>query len=109
MGRMCNFTENQIQDIINLYINEMKPTTFISKKYNVDTSTIVKRLKDAGITIAKGSPFSVNYWIQRGLTEEESKTKVKEMKPNLIEYWISRGYSLDDAKLQTELHLMNTE
>lgn len=106
---MCNFTENQIQDIINLYINEMKPTTFISKKYNVDTSTIVKRLKDAGITIAKGSPFSVNYWIQRGLTEEESKTKVKEMKPNLIEYWISRGYSLDDAKLQTELHLMNTE
>lgn len=109
MGKKCYFTENQIQDIVDLYVNEMKPTTFISKKYNVDTSTIVKRLKKTGINVVKGSAFSIKYWVERGLTEEESKKKVKEMKPNLVEHWLSKGFSLEDAKLQTELHLMNTE
>jgi very-short-patch-repair endonuclease len=40
---------------------------------------------------------------------EDSRLKVKEMKPNLIEYWLSRGFSVEESKLQTELHLMNTE
>jgi hypothetical protein len=109
MGKVYNFNENQINDMINLYVNEMKSTRFISEKYNVDNSVVVKRLKDNGVKIFKGSAFSVKYWIERGLSEEESKRKIKEMKPNLIEYWLSRGFSFDESKLKTELHLMNTE
>ena len=109
MGKVYNFNENQINDMINLYVNEMKSTRFISEKYNVDNSVVVKRLKDNGVKIFKGSAFSVKYWIERGLSEEESKRKIKEMKPNLIEYWLSRGFSFEESKLKTELHLMNTE
>ena len=109
MGKVYNFNENQINDMVNLYINEMKSTRFISEKYNVDNSVVVKRLKDNGVKIFKGSAFSVKYWVERGLSEEESKQKIKEMKPNLIEYWLSRGFSVEESKLKTELHLMNTE
>lgn len=109
MGNVYNFNENQINDMINLYVNEMKSSKFISEKYNVDTSVIVKRLKDNGVKIFKGSAFGVKYWIERGLSEEESKQKIKEMKPNLMEYWLSRGFSVEESKLKTELHLMNTE
>jgi spermidine/putrescine-binding protein len=109
MGKVYNFDENQINDMINLYINEKKSTKFISEKYNVDIEVIIKRLKDNGVKIVKGSAFSVKYWIERGLSEEESKKKVKEMKPNLIEYWLCRGFSFEESKLKTELHLMNTE
>lgn len=109
MGNVYNFTQEEIDDMINLYVNEMKSTNFISSKYKVDNSVIVKRLKDNGVNVVKGSAFSIKYWVNRGLTEEESILKVKEMKPNLKEYWLSRGYSFEDSKLKTELHLMNTE
>jgi hypothetical protein len=109
MGKIYNFNENQIHDMINLYVNEKKSTRFISEKYNVDNSVIVNRLKKNGITVSKGSAFSVKYWIGRGLSEEDAKQKIKEMKPNLVEYWLSRGFSAEESKLKTELHLMNTE
>lgn len=109
MGKVYNFNEHQINDMINLYVNEMKSTRFISEKYNVDNSVIIKRLQDNGIKIVKGSAFSSKYWVERGLSEETAKQKVKEMKPNLIEYWLSRGFSVEESKLKTELHLMNTE
>ena len=43
MGKIYNFNENQIHDMINLYVNEKKSTRFISEKYNVDNSVIVNR------------------------------------------------------------------
>ncbi len=109
MGKFYDFNETQINDMVNLYVNEMKSTRFISEKYNVDNSVIVKRLKDNGVKVVEGSAFSIKYWIERGLSEEDAKQKVKEMKPNLIEYWLSRGFSHEESKLKTELHLMNTE
>jgi hypothetical protein len=109
MGKIYNFNEDDIKNIINLYINEMKSTMVISKKYNVDSSVIKRVLISNGIEIVKGSAFSVDFWIKRGLSEEKSKQKVKEMKPNLKEYWLSRGFSDEESKLKTELHLMNTE
>ena len=109
MGKVYNFTENEINDIINLYVNEMKSTTYISKKYNVDKSVVIKRLKDNGVNLYNGSAFSVKYWVERGFTEENAKQKVKEMKPSLVEYWLSKGFSNEESKLKTELHLMNTE
>lgn len=109
MGNTYKFTENQINDMVKLYVNEMRSTKFISEKYNVDSSVIKRVLTKSGVEIVKGSAFGVNFWVKRGLTEEESKQKIKEMKPNLVEYWLSRGFSADESKLKTELHLMNTE
>jgi hypothetical protein len=109
MGKIYNFGEEEIAEMIDLYVNQLKSTRFISEKYQVDNSVIIKRLKDNGVNVVKGSAFSVKYWVERGLDEENVKKKVKEMKPNLVEYWLSRGFSVEDSKLKTELHLMNTE
>lgn len=109
MGKVYNFNKNQINDMINLYVNEMKSTMFISEKYNVDSSVIKRVLIKNDVEIIKGSAFSVNFWVKRGLSEEESNRKIKEMKPNLVEYWLSRGFSVEESKLKTELHLMNTQ
>ena len=109
MSKIYKFNQNEIEDMVNLYVNEMKPIKFISEKYQVDNSVILKRLREVGINIPKGSAFSVKYWVSRGLTEKEAIKKVKQMKPNLVEYWLNKGFSNDDAKLKTELHLMNTK
>jgi hypothetical protein len=109
MGKVYNFTKSQINDMINLYVNEMKSTRVISEKYNVDNSVVIKRLQDNDVKVIKGSAFSVKYWVERGLSEERARQKVKEMKPNFVEYWLSRGFSFEESKIKTELHLMNTE
>jgi hypothetical protein len=109
MGKIYKFNEDQINDMVNLYVNEITSTMFIAEKYNVDSSVIKRVLTERGVEIIKGSAFSVGFWVKRGLSEEESKRKIKEMKPNLMEYWLSRGFSTEESKLNTELHLMNTE
>jgi hypothetical protein len=108
MGKII-FSDKEISDIIQKYTKEFLSTTEIGKYFKRDTTTILRVLKENNIKIAKGSAFSVKYWVERGLSEDEAKHKVKTIKPSLVEYWISRGYTHDDAIFQTELHLMNTE
>lgn len=48
------------------------------------------------------SPFSEEFWIQRGYTKSDSEYKVNSMRPIYKEYWIERGYMLDDATLKAE-------
>lgn len=109
MGLKYNFTQSEIDDMITLYTKEIKSIVFIAKKYKVDTSVISKRLTDNNVKIPKKSAYSKEYWMERGLTEEEAHLKVKTLKPCLIEYWTNKGLTEDEAKLKTELHLMNTE
>lgn len=103
------FNQNQIDDIIVRYTKNFESISFISKIYNCDNSVIKRILKDNNIEIIKGSAFSAQFWINRGLSEEEAKLKVKKMKPSLIEYWMDKGFDKEQSKIQTELHLMNTE
>ena len=109
MGNIYKFTEKETTDIINEYKVNFKSALEISKKYNVDCTVIKRVLKENKIEIINGSAFSVEYWKKRGLNEEQSLQKIKEMKPCIIDYWIIRGYDIDGAKLQVELHLMNTK
>jgi hypothetical protein len=108
MGKII-FTKDEINDMIEKYSKNLMSTLDIGKIYKRDSSTIKRVLTENGVTVYNGSAFSLNYWIKRGLTEDEANHKLKTMKPCLIEYWEHRGYFGDDAKLQTELHLMNTE
>lgn len=108
MGKII-FTKDEINDMVEKYSKNLMSTSDIGKIYKRDSATIKRVLTENGITVHNGSAFSLTYWIKRGLTEEEANHKLKTMKPSLIEYWEHRGYFGDDAKLQTELHLMNTE
>jgi hypothetical protein len=108
MGKKI-FTEIQVKDILDKYVKDLMSTKEISKVYSCDSGTIARVLKENNIHLAKGSAFSVTYWKERGLNDEQAKYKVKTLKPSIKEYWISRGLNEDEAILKTELHLMNTE
>jgi hypothetical protein len=102
MANKIKFTEEQLNEMVNLYLIELKSTRFIADKFNVDPEVITNRLKNSGVSIAKGSAYSIKYWIQRGLNEEEAIKHVKTLQPTNIEYWTSRGYSDKEAKDQTD-------
>jgi hypothetical protein len=103
MGRKKRiFTEDETKDIINMYSNQLFGIYNIGKKYSVGECVIRNLLTKHGLTIAKGSPYSKTYWIQRGLTEIEAIEHIKTLRPVNKEYWVKLGYSEDEAILQIE-------
>lgn len=61
------FAKSEIKDIIDLYVNDLKSMTFISKKYHIDKSTIKRVLKENNIEIRdnniyKEKSFNQNYF-----------------------------------------------
>jgi len=102
MGKVYKFSEDEINDIIKMYVSDFESTNNIAKKYNVDPSVITKRLKSNDIKIAKGSAYSERYWIERGMDVGNVKDHIKTLRPVNIEYWVKLGYSENDAILQIE-------
>jgi hypothetical protein len=102
MGNFIKFSEEELKDIANMYLNEYNPIYLIAKKYNVDASVITNRLKKQDIKIAKGSAYSKKYWIERGLSEEEAEYKIKLIKPTFMEYWLDKGFSEEESQLRID-------
>ena len=46
------------------------------------------------------SVFSINYWINKGYTEDEAKYQISIRRPNNLNYWINKGYTEDEAKIK---------
>jgi hypothetical protein len=109
MGKEYKFNEQQIEKIINDYTKELKSVKLIAKEYNMDVSVIKRVLKNNDIKIVNVSAYSIKYWIERGLSEEQAINKIKTFKPIYIDYWLNKGYDRDEAKFKIECHLMNTE
>jgi len=103
-----NFTEEELEKIKNLYVNELQSITNISKIYNVDSSVIKSRLIEMGVKICDGSSYSISFWVCRGLTEKEAKIKIKTLRPVNIEYWVKKGFTVDEAILQIEGQKLTT-
>ncbi len=108
MGKKYEFKNEEIIDIINMYVIKLEPIYKISKKYNVSDDVICKRLRDNNIKIAKGSAYSVNYWLQRGLNVDEAKEHIKKLRPVNKEYWINIGYSEKESINKTKTHSVQT-
>jgi len=102
MGKRYEFTEGEIKNMVDMYLNQLEGVYNIAKKYGVDESVIKNRLIKSGIKIAKGSPYSIKYWNQRGLSDNESKEHIKTLRPVNKEYWIKNGYTEEEAILQIE-------
>lgn len=102
MGKRYKFSDEEIRDMVNMYINELEAIYNIAKKYNVDESVIKNRLIKNNVKIPKDSPYSVKYWLERGLTEKESKEHIKTLRPVNKEYWLKKGYSEEESILQIE-------
>lgn len=52
------------------------------------------------------SPFSQEFWIQKGMSPEDADYKRNSFRPIRKEYWLERGYSYEDAEkkaIQTKI------
>lgn len=48
------------------------------------------------------SPFSKEFWMARGLSEEDAQYKCSSFNPTRKEHWLEKGYSLEDAIKKAE-------
>jgi hypothetical protein len=102
MGKVYKFTEEEINQMVKMYVKDFVSTNDIAKFFNVDPSVIVARLNKIGVKIAKGSAYSKEYWLERGMKEELIKNHIKTLRPINKEYWMKLGFSEEEAKLQIE-------
>jgi len=102
MGKRKEFTDEEIDNIVKMYKEDFESTNNIATIFKVDPSVIVSRLKKIGINIPKGSPYSKQYWLERGLDENKFEEHIKTLRPVNVEYWIKNGYSEEEAVLQIE-------
>ena len=103
------FTENEIEKIKKSYVSEIKSIQEIADENNVGYSVIKRVLNNNGIITVKGSPFSIKYWLERGLNEEQANKKIKTTKPVYIEYWLNKGFTEEESKLKVDSQAMKTE
>jgi hypothetical protein len=102
MGKRKEFTDDEIKTIIKMYNENFESTNNIALAFNVDPSVITSRLKTLGVYIPKGSPYSKQYWLDRGLNENKIEDHIRTLRPVNIEYWVKNGYSEEEAVLQIE-------
>ena len=102
MGKKYNFSEDEIKEIVKMYNIGFEGIHTIASKFKVDASVITKRLKDLGVNIPKGSAYSKQYWLDRGLTESKVVEHIKTLRPVNIEYWLKNGYSEEEGVLLIE-------
>jgi hypothetical protein len=108
MGKKYNFSEDEIKEMLKLYNENFESTNNIALRFNVDPSVITSRLKKLGVTIPKGSPYSKQYWLERGLEGSMVEGHIKTLRPCNKEFWFKMGYSEEDAILQIEGQKMVT-
>lgn len=102
MGKKYNFSEDEIKQIVKMYKEGFEGIHTIANKFKVDPSVITKRLKDLGVVIPKGSAYSKQYWLDRGLGEDKVEEHIKTLRPVNIEYWVKNGFTEEEGVLQIE-------
>jgi hypothetical protein len=102
MGKIYNFSDDEINQMVKMYVDDFEAVYNIAKMFNVDQSVITSRLKKMRVTLAKGSAYSKKYWLERGMKEELIEEYIKTLRPCNLEYWVKKGYTKEDGILQIE-------
>jgi hypothetical protein len=102
MGKEYNFSEEDINKMVKMYVLDFESTKTIAERFNVDSSVVVNRLKKNDIKIPKGSAYSKEYWLKRGMKEEIIEEHIKTLRPVNKEFWVKRDFSEEDSLLQIE-------
>jgi hypothetical protein len=103
MGRKKEFNEGQINDIINLYCDKLESIVKIAEKYSCDASVIKRILKSNNINVSSGSAYNINFWVNRGMSEDEAKYHISTLRPSNVNFWLKKGLSYEEAILATDM------
>lgn len=52
----------------------------------------------------KLNPFSKQYWIAKGYSNEDAQLKVNERNIRCVEFWLKKGYKFENAKRMSDFH-----
>jgi hypothetical protein len=83
-----------------------------SKAYDLSMEEIRKEEQSIGFRSAKtrqkkyknSNVYSKQYWLDKGLSEEEAQTKVNSRNRRRPEFWLNRGYKETNAKNMARFH-----
>jgi len=107
-GLTENESKNKISEIQSKRGKLVKgKNTKITKEYLKNKGYSEEEIKETCLT-----PSQIKFWLNKGLTEDESKNKISELqknaskkvdhtkffKPNQVNYWLNKGCSEDEAK-----------
>lgn len=63
-----------------------------------DKFIAINKVKEITKSIKKKpSPFSIDFWLEKGYTKEEAEYKRNSIRPIRKEYWLEKGYSEDES------------
>lgn len=103
---MIKFTEEQINNIISLYVVEKQSTYKIADQYGVSVETILRRLKKNGVTIRELTLSSRKYYINDNYFE----TIDSEDKAYFLGFMFADGYNnTDKGEARLKLHTKDIE
>ncbi|MCP4762916.1 MAG: hypothetical protein GY870_14145 [archaeon] len=69
-----------------------------AKSYWIARGWSEKKTEEKRIKIKRGkSPMTVDFWIEKGLSESDAEKKIKSQRKFNVEYWIERGHSKESA------------
>lgn len=107
--KICSANVSQLQRHLTMRHNRMNLNEYLKEfKCGEEFNKIDKNLRKDR---AKNSPWSIEYYISRGKTEEEAvllinekrKTRKKQKTtPSNSNHWVSKGYSLEDAEIRAQ-------
>lgn len=84
-------------------INEAKERISILQKEN-SLKFANKRKHNPELYTHIKSPMTIEFWLNKGLTEDEAKNKIKSQRPISHLYWVNKGYSIDEAMILANKH-----
>jgi len=102
MGKKIKFAKEDENFIINEYCNNMETIKNLSIKFHCSENTIRRMLLKNSIQFPKYSPMNYLYWVSRGMTMEDAKLKVNQIRPTSLEYFENLGYSKEEAKIKLD-------
>jgi len=73
----------------------------LQKVKSIQSKASLKKTFEKRSEIAnESSPYKIETWIKKGLSQKEAEFEVKSRRKSNIEYWQKRGFSVEESKLK---------
>jgi hypothetical protein len=95
---LLNFQKNILKKYNMVACGKPTKLFWLQRGYTLDES-IVRCNEYKVVKDKTKSPMNINFWLNKGFSEEDAKFKIKSQRKLNIEYWLNKGFSEEDAKL----------
>ena len=109
MGKEKKINKEVRDKIFELYTKEYIGVIEIGKIVKLGKGKVRQILDEENVHVPKISPYKYEYWMERGMSIDDAKYKSKTFKKGCIEYYLSRGISEEEGRKAINAHLSNNK